>query len=1072
MAVARRLAWTTFALMTAITFLTDAGPRLGAQGREPAAAPFQPGLFGEMRWRSIGPFRASRTKAATGVRQQPNLFYIGVVNGGVWKTTDYGRTWTPIFDDQATGSVGAIAVAPSDPNVIYVGSGEGMQRPDLSVGNGLYKSTDAGRTWTHLGLRDGQQITQVVVDPRNHDRLFVAVQGHPYGANEERGVFRSVDGGRSFTKVLYKDPHTGAADLTLDPGNPDVVYAVLWEAQQGPWENAAWTGPGSGLFKSSDGGDTWVPLTKGLPTFAEGLGRIGITVAPSDSNRLFATVDAGPRLSGVYRSDDAGASWNRVNADPRVVARPADAAEVRVHPTNPDIVFVPTIVAWKSTDGGRTFTAWRGAPGGDDYQRLWINPDTPDVMLMASDQGAIVTVNGGDTWSSWYNQPTAQIFHVNTDNAFPYRVCGGQQESGSACVQSRSDDGQITFREWRPVGVEEYGYAVPDPLDPDIIYGGKITRYDRRTHSVQNITPQPLRGADYRVVRTAPVIFSPVDPRVLYFASNTLWKTASGGRTWTQISPDLSRKTWEVPASVGKYRDAPSARPTQRGVIYTIAPSPLDVNRLWVGTDDGLIHVTTDGGLTWTDVTPPSMKAWEKVSIMDASHFDPLTAYAAIDTMRLDDWRPRIYRTRDGGKTWTSITTGLPDGTITRVVREDPKRRGLLFAGTEQAVYVSFDEGGRWMSLRNNMPATSIRDLVIKDDDLVVGTHGRGFWILDDITPLRQIDAPAVAVPAHLFKPQDAWRWRWNKWTDTPLPPDEPAGQNPPDGAILHFHVAAAARGPVTIEILTAAGETVRRYSSEDPPEPLVEGRNTPDYWIRPAQRLQTEAGLHRFVWDLHYPPPAVERFTYPISAIHANTWREPRGPWVVPGTYKVRLTVDGQVLEQPLKVKMDPRVKTPAAALQQQFTLSKQMYDGIAAAAPMLEEIRTLREKLSGIGSKLDAASALAETVRRVDREAGAIQDPAAGPAGGIPGASGAARRGLLRLPGDMLAIYDILQDADAAPTHQARTAAAALAAELIAHQAAWQAVKGRSLPALNEQLKAAGLPQVTVGQTPGGRP
>ena len=976
-----------------------------------SAPAFAPGLFGEMRWRSIGPFRASRTKAAVGIRQQPNVFLIGVVNGGVWRTTDYGRTWTPIFDDQPTGSIGAIAVAPSAPDIIYVGSGEGMQRPDLSTGNGVYKSADGGKTWAHLGLRDGQQITQMAVDPRDPERLFVAVQGHPYGPNEERGVFRSTDGGRTFQKILYKDEHTGAADLTLDPNNPDVVYAVLWEAQQGPWENAAWTGPGSGLFKSTDGGNTWKPLTKGLPTFAEdGLGRTGITVAPSDSNRLYATVQAAQQLSGIYRSDDAGESWRRVNADPRVVARPDDAAEVRVHPTNPDIVYVPTIVAWKSTDGGKTFVGWRGAPGGDDYQRIWINPETPDTMIMAADQGAIVTVNGGASWSSWYNQPTAQMFHVNTDNAFPYRVCGGQQESGSACVQSRGDDGQITFREWRPVGVEEYGYAVPDPLNPDIVYGGKISRYDRRTHSVQNITPKPLRGGDYRVVRTAPVVFSPVDPHVLYFASNTMWKTLNGGRDWTQISPDLSRETWEVPASVGKYRETPSARPTRRGVIYAIAPSPLDINRIWAGTDDGLIHVTTNGGTTWKDVTPPAMKAWEKVSIMEASHFDPLAAYAAIDTMRLDDMRPHVYRTRDGGKTWQHVTAGLPEGGIVRVVREDPVRKGLLFAGTEQAVYVSFDDGDHWQSLRTNMPATSIRDLVIKGDDLVVGTHGRSFWILDDITPLRQIDQKAVAADAHLFRPQEAWRWRWNKWTDTPLPPDEPAGQNPPDGAIINYHLAQPASGPVTIEILTAAGALVRKYSSDDPPEPMVEGRNIPDYWVRPPQQVGAAPGLHRFVWDLHYPPPAVDAFSYPISAIYRNTWREPRGPWVVPGTYTVRLTVSGRRYEQPLKVKMDPRVKTPALGLQRQFALSKQMYDGMAEAARMLEELRAQPGRQAG--------GAQAETVQKAEQQ-------------------------LTRLRRDMASIYEILQDADVVPTSAVQRAVADLAAGLARQKAARAGVK-----------------------------
>jgi len=946
-----------------------------------AAAPsISPGLFAEMRWRHIGPFRGGRTKAAVGVASQPNVFYIGAVNGGVWKTTDYGRTWLPIFDDQPTGSIGAIAVAPSNPSIIYVGSGEGMQRPDLSTGDGFYRSMDAGRTWTHLGLRDGQQIAQIDVDPRDPKRLFVAVLGHPYGPNPERGLYRSLDGGDTFQAVLSKDQNTGAADVCIDPNNPSVVYAVLWQSQEGPWENAGWNGPGSGLFKSTDGGTTWRPLTKGLPTFADGgLGRIGITVAPSDSTRLYATVEAKPELAGLYRSDDAGETWRRVNADPRVIARADDAAEVRVHPKNPDIVFVPTIVAWKSVDGGKTFTGWRGAPGGDDYQRIWINPNAPDTMLLVADQGAIVTVNGGVTWSSWYNQPTAQMFHVNTDNAFPYRVCGGQQESGSACVQSRGDDGQITFREWRPVAVEEYGYAVPDPLNPDIVYGGKLTRYDRRTHQSQNVAPKALRGPGYRFVRTAPVVFSEVDPHILYFASNTLWKTADGGQSWAEISPDLSRPTWDVPPSAGVYRTAPSSTPSRRGVIYTIAPSPIEAGRIWVGTDDGLIHVTTDEGKTWRNVTPPALTPWAKVSIMDASHTDPLVAYAAIDTMRLDDTRPHLYRTRDGGQSWTEITAGIPAGGVTRVIREDPKRKGLLFAGTEQAVYVSLDEGDHWQTLRGNMPATSIRDLVIKGDDIVVATHGRGFWILDDITPLRQASDAALSADAHLFAPQEAMRWRWNTWSDTPLPPDEPAGQNPPDGAILHYSLTRAASGPVSIEIIAASGAVVRKYSSADSPEPPVEGRNIPDYWIRPPQQVSTAAGVHRFVWDLHYPAPAASSFEYPISAIYRNTWREPRGPWALPGAYRIRLTVDGRAFEQPLVVKMDPRVTTPAAGLERQFALSMQMYEGLAKARAAL-------------------AAAL-PPVRRaeIERAAGAIES-----------------------------LYGMLQEADMAPTAQIAAAAA----------------------------------------------
>jgi photosystem II stability/assembly factor-like uncharacterized protein len=924
---------------------------------------FEPGLFKAMTWRNIGPQRGGRTKAAAGVPSQPHTFYVGFVNGGVWKTTDAGRTWNPIFDDQPTGSIGAIAVAESDPNIIYVGSGEGMPRPDLSTGDGMYKSTDAGRTWTQLGLRDGQQIPQIVIDPKNPNRLFVAVLGHPYGPNTERGIYRSTNGGTSFERVLYKDENTGGIDIAMDPVDPNTLYAVLWETRQGPWENGVWTGPGSGLFKSTDGGTTWRPLTQGLPSFAEGLGRIGVTVAPSNPRRLYAAVDAG-RDGGIFRSDDAGETWTRANSDTRVVARPADAADVRVHPTNPDIVYVPTIVAWKSIDGGRTFTGWRGAPGGDDYQRMWINPTMPDVILMTADQGAIVTLNGGDTWSSWYNQSTAQFYHVSTDNAFPYRVCGGQQESGSACVQSRGDDGQITFREWHPVGVEEYGYVAPDPLDPDIVYGGKVTRYDRRTGQVQNVSPP--RDPGYRTVRTAPVLFSPLDPRTLFFASNTLWKTTNGGRDWAQISPDLTRATWEVPASVGAYRDRPNARATQRGVIYTIGPSYVDINTIWVGTDDGLIHVTRTAGKAWKDVTPPDLKPWEKVSLIEASHFDVNTAYAAINTLRLDDLRPRIYRTRDGGATWTAITNGLPQGATINAIREDRVRRGLLFAGSELNVSVSFDDGESWQPLRLNMPATSIRDLVIKDDDLVVGTHGRGFWILDDITPLRQIAPAVLQTDAYLFRPTAAWRFKWNKNTDTPLPPDEPTRPNPVDGVYISYYLGPNVKGPVTLEIANSDGSLIRRYASSDPDEPPVPAPNLPDYWIRPAQKLAAAPGLHRFVWDGRYAPPAMANLGYAIAAVPRNTPKTPQGMWPLPGTYQVRLTVDGRTYRQPIQLKLDPRVRTATVDLTLQFKLSKAVDEALRA----LDAARTgaSPERLQAIQGAAGPLGGLLATLQGAD--------------------------------------------------------------------------------------------------------
>ncbi len=944
-------------------------------------------LFDELRWRMIGPFRGGRTKAAAGIPSQPNVFYIGVVNGGVWKTTDFGHTWNPIFDDQPTGSIGAIAVAPSDPNIIYVGSGEGLQRPDLSTGDGIYRSTDAGETWVHLGLRDGQQIPQIIVDPVDPDRLFVAVLGHPYGPNEQRGIFRSTDGGRSFEKVLYTDEDTGGIDLVFEPTNARMIYAVMWEARQAPWENGVFSGPGSGIFKSADGGDTWRPLTDGLPTFDDdGLGRIGIAIAPSDPSRMFATVDA-RQNRGLYRSDDAGESWSLINDDPRVTQRGSDFAEVKVHPTNPDIVFTGSIVVWKSTDGGRTFTTPRGAPGGDDYHRIWINPEQPEIMLIATDQGAIVTVNDGETWSSWYNQPTAQMYHVTADNAFPYRVCSGQQESGSACVQSRSDYGAITYRDWTPVGVTEYGYVAPDPLDPDIVYGGRVTRWDRRTNQRQDITPKALRDESYRVVRTMPILFSPVDPHTLYYASNTLWKTRNGGQSWDRISPDLSRETWEVPQVVGKYRGTPAAEPSRRGVIYTIAPSHVDIDTIWVGTDDGLIHVTRNGSVSWTNVTPPELGPWAKVSLMDASHTDVDTAYAAINTLRLDDLRPHIYRTRDGGATWTHITDGIPDGGSVNVVREDPERPGLLFAGTEQTVYVSFDDGDRWQSLRLNSPATSIRDLVIKGNDVVLGTHGRGFWILDDITPLRQVTPDVASSALHLFEPQQAWRFRWNTYTDTPPPPEEPAGENPPDGAILNYYLSQNTLGPVTLEILDDDGALVRRYSSDDELEPPLEGQNVPDYWPRPPQVLSADAGLHRFVWDMHYPRPATLRLRYPISAIPYNTPISPVGPSALPGRYIVRITADGQTQTQPLTVKMDPRVTTSLAELQRQFALSM-----------------TLRELLQQDFDALTAVQAF-----RADPDHAAVDADAA-----------ALETALRTLNGNLDSLYRIVEGADVGPTSQ----------------------------------------------------
>jgi photosystem II stability/assembly factor-like uncharacterized protein len=1017
-----------------------------------------PTLLQNLHWRSIGPYRGGRTRAVAGVPSQPNVFYIGVCNGGVWKTNDYGRTWQPIFDDQPTGSIGAIAVAPSDPSVVYVGSGEGLHRPDLSVGDGIYRSNDAGKTWTHLGLRDGQQIPQLAVDPRDPNKVFAAVAGHPYGPNKERGIFRSTDGGKNWQKVLptTDDENVGGDDVLIDPSNPQIVYATLWEAREGPWENGSWNGFGGGIFKSTDGGQTFQQLAGGLP---KDIIQSHIAVAESNPNRLMASVASKPNAVALYRSDDGGANWAQITTDTRPAGRigGGDLSVPRFNPKDPDMVIVTSTVTWKSTDGGKTWTGFRGAPGGDDYQNLWINPNNPQTIIIVSDQGAIVTVNGGETWSSWYNQPTAQMYHVNADNAFPYRLCSGQQESGSACISSRGNDGEVTMREWHPVAAEEYGYVVPDPLDPDIVYGGKLTRYDRRTGQAQNIMPKVFRGPDFRVLRTEPIVFSPIDPHILYFATNTLWKTMNGGQSWQQISPDLTRATFEAPASIGKYRDQETAKPIQRGVIYSVAPSPLDINRIWAGTDDGRVHVTTDGGAHWTEITPPNMTPFQKVSIIEASHFDAQTAYAAINTLRLDDLHPHILRTRDGGKSWTEVVSGIPENENVNAVREDPVRRGLLFAGTERAVYVSFDDGDHWQSLRLNMAPSSVRDIIIKGDDLAAGTHGRGFWILDDITPLRQVDAKVTSAEAFLFKPQTAVRVRWNMNTDTPLPPDFPAGENPPDGAVIDYYLQSAPSGPVTLEIKDSAGKMVRKYSSADKPEPVDPMLNIPTYWVRPSRVLSAEAGMHRWLWDMHYPNvPGVEA-EYPIAAVPHDTAPQPSGPWALPGKYTVVLTVNGKSYSQPLTLEIDPRVKTPAEGLQQQFKLSSDLYAALLTLSPAVEQAGDLRKQLKELQSKANGDALTA--VKAFDQKLQAL-------AGGVarrPGA-GAEPPTLGGLRTRYLALFGVLQEADVMPSTQASEAVAELEKQLPPVMARWKELQSQDLPALNKRLKSANLPEIKL--------
>ncbi len=1025
------------------------------------AQQIDPQLYGDLHWRMIGPFRGGRTVPVSGVPGQPSVFYIGVNNGGVWKTTNYGETWTSLFDDQPTQSVGTLAVAPSNPDIIYVGSGEGLRRPDLSVGDGIYKSTDAGKTWEHLGLRDGQQIAQIIVDPRDPNRLFAAVLGHPYGPNPERGIFRSTDGAKTWQKVLYKDEDTGGIDLAFDPTNTQTVYAVMWAARRPPWTvGNSYDGPGSGLYKSTDGGNNWRQLTAGLPTWADQLGRIGIGIAPSDSKRMYAMVDA-PKLGGVYRSDDAGENWKRVNSEKRIWGRGSDFAEVKVDPKNPDVIYVCNTSTYRSTDGGADFTAIKGAPGGDDYHKIWINPENPQLMILGSDQGATVSVDGGRTWSSWYNQPTAQFYHVITDNQFPYWVYGGQQESGSIGTASRSDYGEITFRDWHPVGVEEYGYVAPDPLNPHIIYGGKASRYDDRTNQTQDISPAPLRTGKYRFNRTAPILFSPVDPHVLYLGSNVLFKTSNGGHDWEVISPDLTRPQPGAPPKLGVFVNSDPKKGDHRGVIYALGPSFKDVNLIWAGTDDGLIHVTHDGGKTWADVTPPELTPWSKVAQLEASHYDTHSAYAAVNRFRLDDLHPYVYRTHEGGKSWQKIIAGLPDNEPVNTVREDPVRKGLLFAGTERSVYVSFDDGDHWQSLRQNLPATSIRDLVIHNDDIVVGTHGRSFWILDDITALRQMSSETVSADAVLFQPQVAYRVRRSTNPDTPLPPEVPAGQNPPDGAVLNYVLKSASSAPVTLEVFDSGGKLVRRYSSDDKPEPVDPKEiNVPMYWIRQAKVLPAGAGMHRWTWDLHYPTPPSPDADYPISAIPHDTPISPLGARALPGQYTVKLTANGRSYIQPLTVKMDPRVTATADDLRQQFDLETKLSADMNADNAALSQLRAVKTQLSKVGSQANLPADVAQSVAKLTSALADLEGK--GAEFGEPVLTGRGGQSLAKLASALATLYDNADAADAAPTAQLSSMYEEVHRVLESQLARWKSIQEKDVPELNRKLEAAKLPAI----------
>jgi photosystem II stability/assembly factor-like uncharacterized protein len=882
-------------------------------------------------WRMLGPFRGGRVDAVSGVPGRPEEFYFGHVNGGVWKTIDAGRAWFPIFDDQPVASIGALAVAPSAPDVIYVGTGESTLRDSVGFGNGVYKSTDGGRTWTQLGLSDTQHIGKIAVDPKNSDVVFVAAIGHLYAANPDRGVFRSLDGGRTWQKVLYKDENVGAVEVVIDPTNSRVVYAGLWNTRRPPWFTYAPTnGPGGGMYKSTDGGSTWHQLTAGLPP--AGIGRTGIAVAPSNPRRVYAVLDClvpdptaaasspqppvpgrppqpPPGQGGVFRSDDAGETWRRVNADQALWGRGWYFEKIAVDPKNPDVVYVPNVAVNRSRDGGATWDVIRGSPGGDDYHQVWISPDDPDILIVASDQGTIITRNARSadpramTWSSWLNQPTAQIYHASVDYRFPYWVVGAQQDSGAVAVRSRGKFAQISMRDWEPIGAAgESGYAAGDPLHPGVIYGGEGSRWDLETNLQVPNTAAPKGSETDRGDWTQPLVLSPADPHALYYASQFLFKTTDGARTWKQISGDLTRPDPGIPPNLDATAAAAIDRNGKRGVIYAVAPSPLHAPLIWIGTDDGLIQVTADDGTTWRDVTPPAMTAWSRVTGIEASHFHAGTAYASVDRHQLQDFAPYIYRTRDEGRTWQLITTGLPQGMYVHVVKEDPLRRGLLFAGTERGAFVSFDDGDHWQSLRRNLPVTSVRDFVVYGNDLIVATHGRGFWVMDDISQLRQVNDEVLQADAWLFRPADAINVIPGDDDGTPLQRDEPQAPNPPEGAFIDFYLKSGAAA-VTLEILDGAGKVLRKWPSEPGGQSANGLPRVSPLWQPVPEVFSTTAGMHRIVWRPVAPPePAAG------AAVGGGGPRRGGGARLT-GTFMARLTVNGKSYTQTFMVRSDPRL-------------------------------------------------------------------------------------------------------------------------------------------------------------------
>ncbi len=933
------------ALASAAQRVVPPSPRALADGilrSAPASAPVDPKLFSGLEWRMLGPFRGGRTDAVTGVPGRPNEFYFGSVNGGLWKSIDAGRVWEPVFDGQPVGSIGAVAVAPSAPDTVYVGSGECTLRDSIGFGNGVYKSTDGGKTWAHLGLEETQHIGKIAVHPHNPNIVFVAAIGHFYAPNPERGIFRSRDGGKSWQKVLFRNNDVGAIEVQIDPSNPDVVYAGLWNTRRPPWfVYAPSNGPGGGIFKSTDGGTTWKELTEGLPT--KGMGKSGIAISASHPNRVYAVIDnlelppgekppATPSSfgegasgqGGFFRSDDGGAHWTKMSGDPALWGRGWYFEHVVCDPRDPDIVHVSNVAVSRTEDGGKTWVALRGSPGGDDYHQAWVSPDDPNTMIVASDQGTIITRNARAkdprdvTWSSWLNQPTAQMYHISVDYRFPYWVTGAQQDSGAVAVCVRGKFGEISTRDWEPIGAGgESGYTAGDPLHPGIIYGGSGSRFDLALN--RNVpgtaAPEVPDGVKVRTDWTQPLVLSRADPRALYYANQYVFKSTDSAQTWTRISDDLTRPAPAVPTTLDE-AGAADVDPNRGngGVIYTIAPSPLLVPMVWVGTDDGLVKVTTDEGKEWKDVTPPALTPWSRVTMIEASHFEFTTAYASVDRHQLQDYDPYIYRTRDMGRTWEKITNGLPAGVYVHTVREDPERQGMLFAGTERGAFISFDDGDHWQSLQLGLPTTSVRDFEVYGGDLIVGTHGRGIWVIDDISTLRQINDAVASADAYLFKPANAYNYMQGGDNGTPLQKDEPQTPNPPVGAYIAYYLRSDTSGDAKIEVLDQAG-TVRATFASGAPEAPAGGRagrggrggiaNVSPLWQSAPEPFQTSAGMHRVVFS----PMGGGRRGFGGGGGRGRGRGRASGPTPpMTGTFTARLTVNGKTYEQPFEMKPDPR--------------------------------------------------------------------------------------------------------------------------------------------------------------------